>query len=193
MACSLAAPPPHNCLSLGWRSRPDKWTQIVSGDGLKRSVCSLLYHSSSIACAWQSRRRNDGWVPHSFSIKFSLCSLSLTHFSPLGFSSFSHDSLPASFCNSSLCCLFLLDYHPVCLSSLPLSLFILFVHVCFARLNDCLRSRCKQTQTLKLLEQRDLSFSVCCHLSVRISVSSVCLHSILRSKCCGPSSSTSLL
>lgn len=89
------------------------------------------------------------------------------------------------------------DYHPVYLSPLPLSLFIFCACVCvrvyFARLNDCLCSRCKQTQTLKLLEQRDLSFSVCCHLSVRISVSSVCLHSILRSKCCGPRSSTSPL
>lgn len=71
--------------------------------------------------------------------------------------------------------------------------YLFFLRVYSARLNDCLCSRCKQTQTLKLLEQRDLSVSVCCHLSVRISVSSVCLHSILRSKCCGPSSSTSLL
>lgn len=97
-----------NCLGLGWQSRPDKRTQIVSGDGWKRSVCSLLYLYASITCVWRKQRRMmDGCPALSLSSPHSVhsVSLSLTHFSPLGFSSFSHHFLPPSFCNLSSCSL----------------------------------------------------------------------------------------
>lgn len=95
-----------NCLGLGWQGRPDKQTQIVSGDRLKRSVCSVLYLSSSITGVWQKQRcMMDGCPALSLSTSHSV-SLSFTHFSPLGFSSSSHHLLPPSFCNLSLSLMF---------------------------------------------------------------------------------------
>lgn len=105
-----------NCLGLGWQSRPDKRTQIVSGDRLRRSVCSPLYLSSSITCVWQRQSgMMDGCLALSLSTTHSVHSVSLTptHFSPLGFSSSAYHLLPPSFCSLSLCSLSLF----LCLSS----------------------------------------------------------------------------
>ena len=77
------SPRPCNCLGLGWRSRPDRRTQIPSGDRLKRSVCSPLYLSSSITRVWQRQRcMMDGCPAPSPSTSHSVHSdsLSLTHF-----------------------------------------------------------------------------------------------------------------
>ena len=67
-----------NCLGLGWQSRPDKRTQIVSRDRLKRSVGPLLYLSPSITCVWQKQcHMMDGCSTLSLSISYSVCSHSL--------------------------------------------------------------------------------------------------------------------
>lgn len=107
-----------NCLGLGWQSRPDKRTPIVSGDRLKRSVCSPLYLSSSITCVWQRQRyMMDGRPALSLS-RFSLL-FALTHsFSSAWFLVFL--SLPASI--FFVICLSLLS--PLLSSTLSLVLFL---------------------------------------------------------------------
>lgn len=81
-----------------WQSRPDKWTQIASGDRWKRSVYSpsIAPHVLSIARVWLRQGcMMDGWMPESISFKCSLRSVALSHF----FSSLCFISL-------SLCCLY---------------------------------------------------------------------------------------
>lgn len=163
-----------NCLGLGWQSRPDKRTQIVSGDRLKRSVCSLLYLSSSITCVWQKQCcMIDGCSALSLSASHSVhsVSLSLTHFSPLGFPSFSHHLPPPFFCNLSLFSLSDSVFRSLSFF-LHEVLSLLFLIAC-AWLRWCVfvcvqvsKRQCRETESFKLLGQSDLSFYVCCHLSV---------------------------
>lgn len=92
------SPLPCNCFGLGWWSRPDRRTQIPSGDRLKRSVCSPLYLSSSITCVWQRQHcMMDGCPTPSPSTSHSVhsASLLLTHFFSTR-SLFIRPSLPTS-------------------------------------------------------------------------------------------------
>lgn len=172
-----------NCLGLGWQSRPDKWTQIVSGDRLKRSVCSPLYHSSSIARVWQTQCcLMDGCSSLFLSTSHSVHSHLLIplHLVSLHFS--------ISYCLRPFV-IYLYALPPSCCPLLslfvPLSLLWANGHVCSSvmckYLNDSLcfklHQRSAQTQTFKLLS--DLSFCVCYHISVGMSISLLCLHSIL--------------
>lgn len=78
-----------------WQSRPDKWTQIASGDRWRRSVYfpSIAPHVLSIARVWWRQGcMMDGWMPESISFKCSLRSVAPSHF----FSSLCFISL--SFC-----------------------------------------------------------------------------------------------
>lgn len=70
-----------NCTSWsGWQCRPDKLTQIVRGDRLKRSVSSLLYISTSITCVWQKQHcMMDGCPTLSLSTSHSVHCFPLTH------------------------------------------------------------------------------------------------------------------
>lgn len=127
------SPLPCNSLGLGWQSRPDKWTQIVSGDwrgvsALPSITPHLLLVSDRGSAAW--------WMdaPLYFYQPLTTCSLSF-------FSSFSNLLLPASFCNLSLCSLSPLRlYHPVCLS-FYLNVFFTFRLMCIFR-SVCVMYKC---------------------------------------------------
>lgn len=107
---------PCNSLGLGWQSRPDKWTQIVSGDW--RGVSALpsitphpLLVSDRGSAAW--------WMDAPLYFYQPLTLFTLTYSFLSTWFLFIFQSLAACifFCNLSLCSLaLLLLYHPVCLS-----------------------------------------------------------------------------
>lgn len=77
---------PHlsNFLGMGWQTRPDKLTQRVSGDRLKKSVSALPYISPSITFVWREQRwMMDGRLTLSLSTSHPVYSIIFHHLDSL--------------------------------------------------------------------------------------------------------------